>query len=197
MGGEAGGELLATSRHPFWTQRGWVAAENLSVSDVLSDRSGLPVAIGYIAQESVDTPTFNLSVGEMHTFFVVVGETSVLVHNLDPWDIGFSRPVSSGEVFQHGPWRGRTVEAAVAEARALGRLPDGLELSAARYYNTAGDEVVAAINNRTLHVAQEAGLSSVSPVNDMDSARAYGALERQQSLARSHGGTGEVLFRCR
>jgi hypothetical protein len=75
IGGVEGGEILATGSHPFWTQRGWVDAENLSTSDVLSDDSGSPVVIEAISVESRDVPTFNLSIDQTHTFFVVAGHS--------------------------------------------------------------------------------------------------------------------------
>jgi hypothetical protein len=46
-------------------------------------------------------------------------------------------------------------------------------------------------------VAQEAGLLQIDPVNDIDSANAFGALEKQLSYAAKKGGTGTPFFRCR
>jgi hypothetical protein len=199
VGDQDGGEIVATGSHPFWTQRGWVTAEDLTTDDALVDIRGEAVLIRSIGAESRDVPTFNLSVDGTHTFFVVAGNTSVLVHNVDPWDVAFSREVGgASEVFQHGEiWGGRTVGEAIAESRALGRLAPGLEFNAARYFTPAGEEVIAAINNRTLYVAQEAGLLHISPVNDIDSAKAFGALEKQLSFAAEKGGTGTPFLRCR
>jgi hypothetical protein len=197
IAGEHSGEILSTGRHPFWTKRGWVAAEELTTTDLLLDEVGCLVEIDSIAAESRDTPTFNLSVGGDHTFFVVAGKTPILVHNIDPWDVAYSRQVTGAhEVFQHGPWAGRTVGEAVAEARALGRLPSGLDFNAARFFTSGGEEVIAAINNRTLYVAQEAGLTHIHPVNSIDSAKAVGALERQLALAAQKGGSGTPFLRC-
>jgi hypothetical protein len=81
VGGPGGGEVLATGVHPFWTQRGWVAAEDLETTDLLMDNAGVGVAMRGIAVESRDTPTFNLSVAQFHTYFVVVGPETLLVHN--------------------------------------------------------------------------------------------------------------------
>lgn|GEM_PF-370245 len=192
-----GGEVLSTGGHPFWTQRGWVVAEELSTGDRLMDALGNQNPISSIATESRDTPTLNLSVDHHHTYFVVAGTMPILVHNVDPWDVQFSRQVSPGEVFQHGPWAGRTVAEAVTEARNLGRLPSGLEFNASRYVTPEGAEAIAAINNRTLFVAQEAGLPHINPVNDVDSAKAFGAMQKQLSLASKKGGPGVPFLRCR
>jgi hypothetical protein len=119
-----------------------------------------------------DVPSLCASVEGTHTFFAVAGQTPVLVHNVDPWDVAFSRAVDGPhEVFQHGPWTGRAVGEAIAEAQVLGRLPPGLDFNAARYITPAGEEVIAAANNRTLYVAQEAGLLHINPVNSIHSSR--------------------------
>jgi hypothetical protein len=196
-GDGSGDELLTTARHPFWTERGWIAAEDLTADDVLYDSGGAPVDVHSIAEQSMDTPTYNLSVDQTHTFFVLASGVPVLVHNVDPWDIAFSRPVDATEEFQRGSWKGRKVAEAVAEARALGRLPDGLELNAAKFFTPAGEEVIIAINNRTLFVAQEAGLTQVHPANDMSSARAEAALAKQLKFAQKKGGSGNPFLRCK
>jgi len=85
----AGRAPAITSSHPFWTQRGRVTTEELALGDVLKDKDAAAVAIRSIAVESRDAPTFNLSVDGTHTFFVMAGSTSVLVHNIDPWDVAF------------------------------------------------------------------------------------------------------------
>jgi len=75
-------------------------------------------------------------------------------------------------------------------------MPAGLDFNAARYMTPDGDAVIAAINNRTLYVAREAGLPHINPVNDIDSPKAYGALQKQLSFAAQKGGTGTPLPRC-
>lgn len=162
FGGVAGGWVEATGRHPFWTQRGWVAAEELSAQDLLFDTEGRSVPIMSIGVLSADTPTFNLSVDGHQTYFVAAGDTSVLVHNVDPWEIMFTQD-SVGARFAEGEGKmaGRTLESVAAEARALGRLPDGLTINAVRM----GDGTWATLNNRTLAVARMANLPSVNPVD--------------------------------
>lgn len=100
---------------------------------------------------------FNLEVDGQHVYHVA--SSGLLVHNVCPWDIGYSRPVSGvTETFAHGPWKGRTLQEAIDEAKRTGKLPEGLELHA----DLINDQWVAA-NNRTLFVAQEAGLCQVHP----------------------------------
>ena len=76
---------------------------------------------------------------------------------INPFDILFSQDSVSHE-FSDGPWKGRCITEAIEEAKALGHLPEGLELNVMRL----NDEFVT-LNNRTLLVAQEAGLLQVHP----------------------------------
>ena len=172
------------------------AVEELTNNDVLTNDLGQPVSIRAIAIESRDAPTFNIGIEGAHTFFVVAGRVPVLVHNVNPWDVAFSRQVGPNEVFQNGPWKDLRVSDAVEEAMTLGKLPPGLSFNAARYITPAGEEVIGAINNRTLYVAQEAGLDHINPTNDIDSAKAYADFEKQLAFASDKGGTGKAFFRC-
>jgi hypothetical protein len=156
VSGQGGGEVLSTGRHPFWTQRGWVAAEELVSADLLMDSAGMLSAIDSIAIESRDTPTFNLSVKNVHTYFVVAGKKPLLVHNVDPWDIWFSQD-NYGPKFSDG----KPLTEVAGEARALGHLPDGLKLNVMQVNNNW-----VTLNNRTLAVARMANLPDVA-INDV------------------------------
>jgi hypothetical protein len=140
--------------------------------------------------ESVDAPTFNLSVEGTHTFFVVAGHTPVLVHNADPWDILFTQS-DYGATFTEGPWAGKTVEEAIIAARKLGRLPDGLTLNAM----LMGDGRWAALNNRTLAVARGANLPFVEPVDAGDSG--MNQFNRQLRESGLSGPVENATMRCR
>lgn len=76
---------------------------------------------------------------------------------IDPWDVMYSQKTIS-DVFLDGPWKGRSLDDAIAEARKLGELPPGLEL----HVQDLNDQWVT-LNNRTLYVAQQANLSQVNP----------------------------------
>ncbi len=82
----------------------------------------------------------------------------------NPWDFQFTQESISG-VFQHGPFKGQSLDFVIELTKELERLPDGLTLSFERIQTGQG-EVWAALNNRTLYVAQEAGLPNIN-ANDM------------------------------
>lgn len=88
---EGGGkELQATRAHPFWTRnRGWVDAKDLRAGDWLEDQIGQPVKVTRVWEQARTTGTFNLTVEGVHTFYVLAGNTPVLVHNaVQPWQFG-------------------------------------------------------------------------------------------------------------
>lgn len=165
--GNADGVLEATREHPIWTQdRGWQNAVDIRAGDTLQDRDGRAVHMLSAWVESTDVDTYNLSVAELHTFFVVINGTTILVHNTDPYDIMFSHPLDNSQVTgvftdPDSPWNGRKVSDAIEEARRLGRLPDGLRIEAAEVNGK-----LVAVNNRTLYVARMANLRDVPTVDN-------------------------------
>lgn len=77
-----GGEVESTRMHPFWVQgSGWTRAKDLKAGDRLVDQSDHLVEVSSIRVEDRTTGTFNLTVDGVHTFYVMAGEGSVLVHN--------------------------------------------------------------------------------------------------------------------
>ncbi len=76
---------------------------------------------------------------------------------VDPRDIQFTQ-TSIDEVFRDGKWKDKTIWDAIEETKKLGHLPDGLTLNVLELND---GEIWATLNNRTLYVAQEAGLTEV------------------------------------
>jgi RHS repeat-associated protein len=156
--------IKVTGAHPLWVanESRWVHARDLKPGMELKRLDGSLVKIAAVTIEKLAQPeaTFNLEVEHDHNYFAGTQRSTVLVHNTDPFSIYFSRDpgvIQVTDTFQHGPWAGRTLGEAVAEASSLGRLPEGLSLNA----SWVNDTMVAA-NNRTLWVAQQAGLENVS-----------------------------------
>ncbi|WP_249024608.1 polymorphic toxin-type HINT domain-containing protein, partial [Couchioplanes caeruleus] len=75
--------ITATHNHPFWVpERGeWVDAEALSAGQWLRTSAGTHVQIGAIGHRAEPAEVHNLTVADIHTFYVVAGKTPVLVHN--------------------------------------------------------------------------------------------------------------------
>jgi RHS repeat-associated protein len=76
-------ELTATQEHPFWSpsEGSWVEAGDLVSGMTLRTDDGDTVIVtgnhAYIGRAS----TYNLTVDDLHTYYVLAGKTPVLVHN--------------------------------------------------------------------------------------------------------------------
>ncbi|MFF0026621.1 polymorphic toxin-type HINT domain-containing protein [Streptomyces avermitilis] len=77
------GTLRTTSRHPFWddTAHAWVAAGELTSGHVLNTVTDGHAVIAEIAVVHGAADMYNLTVEQLHTYYVLAGQTPVLVHN--------------------------------------------------------------------------------------------------------------------
>ncbi|WP_328876822.1 polymorphic toxin-type HINT domain-containing protein [Streptomyces sp. NBC_00299] len=75
--------VTATDNHPFWVTdlRLWVDAGNLKTGQWLRTSAGTLVQIEAIQRWTQAARVHNLSVTGPHTYYVLAGKTSVLVHN--------------------------------------------------------------------------------------------------------------------
>ncbi|MBR7837452.1 hypothetical protein KDL01_29505 [Actinospica durhamensis] len=78
----SGGTITTTFLHPFYdeTQTSFVEAQFLHTGDVLQTTDGTAV-ITALHLYHADTTTYDLTIGSLHTFYVLAGQTPVLVHN--------------------------------------------------------------------------------------------------------------------
>ncbi|MFE2376130.1 polymorphic toxin-type HINT domain-containing protein [Streptomyces sp. NPDC059398] len=76
-------KLTATSTHPFWSPSAhhWIQAGTLKPGMTLLARDGSTVAVQAKHQFSKHARTYNLTIAQLHTYYVVAGTTPVLVHN--------------------------------------------------------------------------------------------------------------------
>jgi RHS repeat-associated protein len=81
-GGGPPSVITATAGHKFYSpDRGWLPAAELHTDDTLRDDSGAEVTVAALAERSVTTTVYNLTVSDAHTYYVVAGDDRVLVHN--------------------------------------------------------------------------------------------------------------------
>ncbi|MEW1639111.1 polymorphic toxin-type HINT domain-containing protein [Streptomyces sp. NPDC093801] len=93
--GDDTGALTTTGHHPFWSQneKKWKNAADLTTQDTLRTPEGGTAQIAQIRHWTGLAPAYNLTVNDLHTYYVLAGDTAVLVHNQDeiscsPLDIG-------------------------------------------------------------------------------------------------------------
>ncbi|MEU8795544.1 polymorphic toxin-type HINT domain-containing protein, partial [Streptomyces sp. NPDC048643] len=75
--------LTATYEHPFWSpsERAWIEASSLAPGMTLLSDDGRTVSVRANRIYIGHARTYNLTVGDLHTYYVLAGQTPVLVHN--------------------------------------------------------------------------------------------------------------------
>ncbi|GIF36640.1 hypothetical protein Axi01nite_09510 [Actinoplanes xinjiangensis] len=75
--------ITATHNHPFWVPAlsEWIVAEKLSPQQWLRTSAGTHVQITAIRHHAADARVHNLTVADVHTYYVVANSTAILVHN--------------------------------------------------------------------------------------------------------------------
>lgn len=76
-------EITATDGHPFWVPElgEWIDATDLRPGQWLRTSAGTHVQITAITRWTETATVHNLTVADLHTYYVLAGETPVLVHN--------------------------------------------------------------------------------------------------------------------
>ncbi|MER8114773.1 polymorphic toxin-type HINT domain-containing protein [Streptomyces sp. NPDC094031] len=75
--------LHTTSKHPFWdrTAHAWVPAGRLKAHHLLGTTDGRAVYVFTVRTTPGAANRYNLTVAQLHTYYVLAGATPVLVHN--------------------------------------------------------------------------------------------------------------------
>ncbi|GLX99506.1 polymorphic toxin-type HINT domain-containing protein [Herbidospora sp. NBRC 101105] len=80
---DGGQTITATAGHPFWAPalKKWVPAENLTAGTLLLTAAGTHLQVAKVAERAAVQRVHNLTVADLHTYFVLAGSSPVLVHN--------------------------------------------------------------------------------------------------------------------
>ncbi|GAA2207343.1 hypothetical protein GCM10009850_028010 [Nonomuraea monospora] len=86
LGSGGTADVTATDGHPFWVPRldRWVDAGDLEPGMWLRTSAGTYVQIEAVAAWTAEQRVHNLTVADLHTYYVLTGATPVLVHNTNP-----------------------------------------------------------------------------------------------------------------
>ncbi|MGW3288239.1 RHS repeat-associated core domain-containing protein [Streptomyces sp. NPDC001002] len=77
--------LTTTWHHPFWdaTRHRWTDARDLTAGTQLRTADGTVATVAQVHNFHQHRTTYDLTVGVLHTYYVLAGETPVLVHNVN------------------------------------------------------------------------------------------------------------------
>ncbi|MEO3809909.1 polymorphic toxin-type HINT domain-containing protein [Sphaerisporangium sp. B11E5] len=94
--------VIATDGHPFWLPelRKWLNAGELKPGMWLQTSAGTWVRIDAVEKTTTHRRVFNLTVDDLHTYFVSAGGSDLLVHNIGPDD----RRSNPDDVCSVGPY---------------------------------------------------------------------------------------------
>ncbi|KQX50835.1 hypothetical protein ASE09_12435 [Streptomyces sp. Root66D1] len=120
--GETLSSIIATDTHPFWVPalKEWVPAGNLKIGHWLRTSAGTLVQITALDHYAKRQRTHDLTIEDIHAYYVLAGATPVLVHNCNPSvDDVFARAAELGDSSGEYLYRGVTNNHyKLAEARA-------------------------------------------------------------------------------
>ncbi|MFE5297318.1 ricin-type beta-trefoil lectin domain protein [Streptomyces sp. NPDC056632] len=83
-GGSKAAQITATAGHPFWVPElgEWIDATDLKSGEWLQTSAGTYVQVTAIQRWTAqDATVHNLTVSDLHTYYVLAGATPILVHN--------------------------------------------------------------------------------------------------------------------
>ncbi|WP_405754782.1 polymorphic toxin-type HINT domain-containing protein [Streptomyces sp. NBC_00073] len=85
--------LTATNEHPFWSPSGnrWIQAQELLPGNTLQSNDGTLVRVVSNHSRTQLAKTYNFTVEDFHTYYVLAGQTPVLVHNSSCGDIALGK----------------------------------------------------------------------------------------------------------
>lgn len=83
----AAGNITATDHHPFWSEsrQAWKNAADLTAGEELRTYGGNDAKVEKVRHWKGLQAAYNLTVADLHSYFVVTGALPVLVHNCNNW----------------------------------------------------------------------------------------------------------------
>ncbi|MCX6519947.1 MAG: polymorphic toxin-type HINT domain-containing protein [Actinobacteria bacterium] len=134
-----GARVVTTEDHPFWsvTDQAWQQAEDLDVGDEVLSAGGRTVVVGGLdVSTMVSGAAYNLTVDDIHTYFVEVGLSEVLVHNTG-CDYALKVDSNTGSLILSGPM----VDPSVIRGMSRGDLVELQEMLEISIANRRADQV--------------------------------------------------------
>ncbi|WP_199565399.1 polymorphic toxin-type HINT domain-containing protein [Spongiactinospora rosea] len=125
--GDKTAPITATDEHPFWVEGAdrWVNAEDLESGMLLRTSAGTHVQVEKISKWTAQQRVHNLTIGDVHTYYVVSGDVPVLTHNAGCRTFGIDIPetqgvyiimLNDGKIYVGSATKGNTIHARIHAA---------------------------------------------------------------------------------
>lgn len=103
----AGGSVTTTEDHHFWnrTDGEWQETQHIDAGDYLITAAGQVLEAGSLDWSTAHyADAYDLTIDDIHTYFVVTGDEQVLVHNCSDraWDIAVKADQTPGRMAELG-----------------------------------------------------------------------------------------------
>ncbi|MGW1883987.1 polymorphic toxin-type HINT domain-containing protein [Streptomyces sp. NPDC001970] len=125
--------LTVTDTHPFWlTDQGrWVDAGDIRRGSTLRNEDGVPLPVLGVSRFTQQQTTHDLTVRDIHTYYVVAAASGILVHNND----GATKPTAEHRKLQN------IINTLYKGVGSPDQIGDGSAMAAADYEARGGPKV--------------------------------------------------------
>ncbi|MFE4537417.1 polymorphic toxin-type HINT domain-containing protein [Streptomyces scopuliridis] len=115
-------QLTATYEHPFWSpsEKAWLGAAELKPGMTLLTDDGDTVIVTANRASTRHARTYNLTVDDLHTYYVLAGQTPVLVHNSNCTNWAANSVKTWGHTFKTHGAGAKNTKALTDRARSTG-----------------------------------------------------------------------------
>lgn len=121
------GTVTTTAVHPFYVDgKGWVEAQDLRAGDQLYDETGSLVTVVSIQATGQIATVYNVTVKDLHNYYVADDSSWVLAHNGTATGCGLGGPGEWGPSKNHGSANARAYELQIT-GRPEGYYVNGVE----------------------------------------------------------------------
>ncbi|WP_392668702.1 RHS repeat-associated core domain-containing protein [Streptomyces sp. LN785] len=143
--------LTTTWHHPFWdaTHHRWTDAHQLTAGTELRQPDGTTVVIRGVRNFHQHSTTYDLTVGTLHTYYVLAGATPLLVHNCPTGGAADLPDFDPSGIPRHQPGAAAS-RSGEASAEAEAAAEEGAQ--AAEFKSSVVEEVATVAQNVGDHV---------------------------------------------
>ncbi|MEV4611831.1 polymorphic toxin-type HINT domain-containing protein [Kitasatospora sp. NPDC049258] len=201
-GGSPEQKLTSTAHHPYWdvTTARWTDAADVKAGERLQGSAGDIVTVSHThSYKTLPQTAYNLTVAELHTFYVLAGTLPVLVHNTDAEQCPLKQMADAERDLPLGQKRAKVVTEITKETSS------GLYVVRARSEARTLLDIPAALERHVSDRATHLGCGEIGCLQQMykDGVDPAGSVSRSLLVigkdakrAAEHGAVVDPCWRC-